>query len=174
MRVDYFQLMRKWRVDLIRYGLRMTYDIVVPNPGLELIEKVRELDYLKQEVRKEFSFNLLLGAITRDTYLGLAAGYNTEVDAPPQYPLHLSQSKTLDKLISESGQGTKRGIGTIDFDLPDGYQIETAHVYADYHVNNLTPTGFTLHPWSGLEFGPPAPPSLERLRYQMAQAGRLL
>ena len=34
MRIDYFQLARKWKVDLLRYGLRMTYDIVIPNPGL--------------------------------------------------------------------------------------------------------------------------------------------
>ena len=33
MRVDYFSMMRKWHVQLYRYGIRMTYDIVVPEPG---------------------------------------------------------------------------------------------------------------------------------------------
>lgn len=29
MRIDYFSMMRKWRVRLYRYGLRLTYDIVI-------------------------------------------------------------------------------------------------------------------------------------------------
>jgi len=33
IRVDYFSLLRKWHVGLYRYGLRMTYDIAVPEPG---------------------------------------------------------------------------------------------------------------------------------------------
>src|SRR5262249_34382071 len=32
VRVDYYQLVRKWRVDLYRYGLRMTYDLTIPEP----------------------------------------------------------------------------------------------------------------------------------------------
>jgi hypothetical protein len=39
MRVDYYKLLRKWRVDLIRYGLRMTYDIVIPQSRLEFDRK---------------------------------------------------------------------------------------------------------------------------------------
>ena len=30
MRVDYFSMMRKWRVNLYQYDLRMTYDLVIP------------------------------------------------------------------------------------------------------------------------------------------------
>jgi hypothetical protein len=33
VRIDYFKMMRKWRTDLYRYGMRMTYDICVPTPG---------------------------------------------------------------------------------------------------------------------------------------------
>ena len=40
MRIDYFQLARKWKVDLLRYGLRMTYDIVIPNPGSGIVTLV--------------------------------------------------------------------------------------------------------------------------------------
>ena len=52
IRVDYYQLMRKWKVDLIRYGLRMTYDIVVPNPGSSLAAKVWELYGLNQAIAR--------------------------------------------------------------------------------------------------------------------------
>jgi hypothetical protein len=36
IRVDYFRMMRKWRTDLYRYGLRLTYDIAIPLPGVRL------------------------------------------------------------------------------------------------------------------------------------------
>ena len=34
IRIDYFKMMRKWRTDLYRYGLRMTYDMTIPTPGV--------------------------------------------------------------------------------------------------------------------------------------------
>src|SRR5882757_5174369 len=46
MRIDYFQLARKWKVDLLRYGLRMTYDIVIPNPGSGIVTLVEEVKAL--------------------------------------------------------------------------------------------------------------------------------
>ncbi|NLH68820.1 MAG: hypothetical protein GX454_01365 [Brooklawnia sp.] len=64
MRLDYFQLARKWKVDLLRYGLRMTYDIVIPNPGASiatLVQSVQELDAL---IDTPFAFDLALGDIT--------------------------------------------------------------------------------------------------------------
>ncbi|MGO4426358.1 hypothetical protein AB4Z54_48560, partial [Streptomyces sp. MCAF7] len=33
IRIDYFSLMRKWRVRLYRYGMRQTYDVVLPEPA---------------------------------------------------------------------------------------------------------------------------------------------
>ena len=51
MRIDYFQLARKWKMDLLRYGLRMTYDIVIPNPGsgiFTLVDEVATLDAAHQ------------------------------------------------------------------------------------------------------------------------------
>lgn len=43
MRVDYFSMMRKWKIDLLRYGLRITYDINVPEPGSEIMDKYRQI-----------------------------------------------------------------------------------------------------------------------------------
>ena len=34
-RLDYYQLIRKWKVELVRYGVRLTYDITIPEPGSE-------------------------------------------------------------------------------------------------------------------------------------------
>jgi hypothetical protein len=75
MRVDYFRLMRRWRVDLIRYGLRMTYDLVIPNPGNALAGKVREIEDLTRALNTEFKFDVALANVTPATYRDLATQY---------------------------------------------------------------------------------------------------
>lgn len=64
MRIDYFQLARKWRMDLLRYGLRMTYDTVIPNRGSDIVTKVLDIKALDTKIGQSFSFNLALSAIT--------------------------------------------------------------------------------------------------------------
>jgi hypothetical protein len=63
MRIDYFQLARKWKVDLLRYGLRMTYDIVIPNPGSGIVTLVDEIKALDALINMPFAFTLPLSAI---------------------------------------------------------------------------------------------------------------
>jgi hypothetical protein len=47
IRIDYFSLMRKWRVRLYRFGLRLTYDMVVPEPGAAMRRAYAELEQLR-------------------------------------------------------------------------------------------------------------------------------
>ncbi|MGP3954040.1 hypothetical protein [Streptomyces sp. 7N604] len=49
VRIDYFSLMRNWRVRLYRYGLRLTYDIVVPEPGAAMRRAYAELEALRAQ-----------------------------------------------------------------------------------------------------------------------------
>jgi hypothetical protein len=64
LRVDYYRMMRKWRVDLFRYGLRLTYDVMVPLPALRLWRHYRQLERLDGEIKKPFSFGLVPQDIT--------------------------------------------------------------------------------------------------------------
>ena len=93
MRIDYFQLARKWKLDLLRYGLRMTYDIVIPNPGSGIVTLVDEVKSLDALINTPFTFPLPLSAIYYNSlatdphavsnYDVLAAQYNATVTAPP-------------------------------------------------------------------------------------------
>ncbi|MGW0877059.1 hypothetical protein ACWD3Z_42345 [Streptomyces sp. NPDC002740] len=65
MRIDYFSLMRKWRVRLYRYGLRLTYDIAVPEPGAAMRRAYAELDALRHQ-QGSFEFPLKHSEITTD------------------------------------------------------------------------------------------------------------
>ncbi len=64
MRVDYFSLMRKWYVALYRYGLRLTFDITIPEPGATLREIYAQLDELQKQAQENFSFTLESSNIT--------------------------------------------------------------------------------------------------------------
>ena len=56
MRVDYFSIMRKWHCALYRYGLRLTYDITIPEPGAAMREAYAQLDALQSSLSPEFVF----------------------------------------------------------------------------------------------------------------------
>ena len=67
-RADYYQLVRKWKVDLYRYGLRLTYDIIIPEPGSDLMQKIIDIQDVKDDLEKGFIFELKPSDITRATY----------------------------------------------------------------------------------------------------------
>jgi hypothetical protein len=91
MRLDYYQLAKKWKIDLLRYGLRMTYDIVIPNPGSGLVTMVQEIQSLSDLINTPFVFDvqltdihyLITGSGLVSNYDLLATQHNASVSAPP-------------------------------------------------------------------------------------------
>jgi hypothetical protein len=83
MRIDYFSFIRKWHVGLYRYGLRLTYDIAIPEPGGALREIFAELSPLQSQAGDQFTFNKKYSDITPENYLDLAAQYGAQVSPPP-------------------------------------------------------------------------------------------
>src|SRR5439155_9955249 len=53
-RVDYYQLVRKWKVDLYRYGVRLTYDIAIPEPGSDIIARIQATQKIRTDLEAEF------------------------------------------------------------------------------------------------------------------------
>lgn len=134
MRVDYYQLLRKWRVDLIRYGLRMTYDLVIPNPGIGLISKLMELKSLNQSILAGNSFTLDPGAITRANWQAFEKAYGVAIDAPPTESLQMMRTATVPGQTYD-----KWGSAIVQFTLPDGYAITSGHfrgLFSLYHYES--------------------------------------
>ncbi len=138
MRIDYFQLARKWKVDLLRYGLRMTYDIVIPNPGsgiVTLVDDVRELDAL---ISTPFTFTLPLSAITYNAqatdphlisnYDQLAAQYDAAVTAPPETQKWVNVHKETVP-VSDDDYGNVH-FDSLEVDIDDDYYVYS--VQAEY------------------------------------------
>ncbi len=125
MRIDYFSLMRKWYVALYRYGLRLTYDITVPEPGATLREIYAQLQVLQYLANQVFSFTIKHSDITADVkpgdseayYLVLADKYGVDVPPPPS-----PDTVVLQVNVNFS---TSSDVKPQPFTVPDGYWISS-------------------------------------------------
>jgi len=143
VRVDYFSMMRQWRVRLYRYGLRLTYDLVVPEPGAAMRRAFAELERLRaQQGPFEFPHTLSgldgfvdgngipvaagsFGAIP--TYLWLADRYRVVVPTFPAVPPVV----VADKHVSGSMGWLYEDL---EFTVPDGAEI--AQVQVTVHIGH--------------------------------------
>ena len=142
MRIDYFQLARKWKVDLLRYGLRMTYDIVIPNPGSGIVTLVSELNALDAMINTPFTFTLPLSAIYYNSlatdphnvsnYDQLAAQYNATVTAPPDARKWVN----VHKETAEVSDYDHVHFDSVDFDIDENYYIYQVHFEFNYQTNS--------------------------------------
>jgi hypothetical protein len=90
-RVDYYQLIRKWQVDLYRYGIRLTYDIAIPEPGSGLLSKIKEINDIRKalEIGLEFWMEMILGEkiemedINPNNYSDFAGKFGAVLEGEP-------------------------------------------------------------------------------------------
>ncbi len=121
IRIDYYRMMRKWRTDLYRYGLRLTYDITIPTPGARLWARWQKLQALDKELLGPFEFPLEPSEIAVDTNTALdwdrlAAHHGVQLDAPPPNTTDIHVKKVI-----STGDG---GQEVFEFQAPAGYTLE--------------------------------------------------
>jgi hypothetical protein len=127
MRVDYFNIMRKWHVGLYRYGLRLTYDIAIPEPAATIRRTYARIDELKKQI-KPFTFGVDFTAITRENWPEYAAQYEATVPEPPTDPFEQSFISSY----SVAGDTTYKGpVTELQLDIADGYEVTEANMYTD-------------------------------------------
>ncbi|TYK47381.1 hypothetical protein FXF68_25950 [Actinomadura decatromicini] len=136
IRVDYYSMMRKWRVRLYRYGLRSTYDIVLPEPASSMRRAYVELTALKARLGP-FVFDLPHSDITADIrtgdpkppvtdpptpdqphYLVLADRYHAPAPPPPPAP-----TKIINLSADDLNLGVGRHSGKVTVNVPPNYRI---------------------------------------------------
>jgi hypothetical protein len=124
-RWDYHRLMRKWRIDLYRYDIRLTYDVILPEPGSYLLRTYLEIADLDRRLRTGFElhgsdevhFHGSPDEITGRNWEALAAFYDVALDPPP--PLYrkaqANTTQTFDtQLVGED---------YLTITLPEGYHF---------------------------------------------------
>ena len=120
MRIDYYSMMRKWCVRLYRYGLRMTYDIAIPEPGAALREPIAQLANLNEQVGKLFTFTLDPSTITPSNWQSLANQYGATLSPPPDatWTGHFTCQP-----LQPSGDANGAQTQNLQITVKDGYQI---------------------------------------------------
>jgi hypothetical protein len=131
LRIDYFSLMRKWRVRLFQYGLRQTYDIAIPAPGATLREPLLQIEALTAQIEAPYEFPVTVKDITRDTYRDLAVTWKAAVPDPPA----ATQTTRAGGPIDGLDKGTNWHFKSFDVDVPDGYEI--SDVWLDAMLGNV-------------------------------------
>lgn len=141
MRVDYYQLMRKWRVDLYRYGLRMTYDIVIPSPGADLMRTIEDVAALDAKINTPFAFSMAPSDITRTNWENVAANYQASVDPPPKQTQSFMASANVQ---TSDADKEKFFVGAVEFDVDTDYEITSGDVIVQYYYHDISPDAFAL------------------------------
>lgn len=144
-RLDYFQMLRKWKVQLYRYGLRLTYDIVVPEPGRDVLDKVLEIARITNDLGHAFgeegasdfaAFDLRPQDITPENCFSLAAQYGA---APPIW--NKPSTMTVSRYETARQIDQKFEYLTFEVEIPEGYEVDTVErghegVYAGTGTDN--------------------------------------
>ncbi len=149
MRIDYYSMMRKWYVALYRYGLRLTYDITVPEPGATLREIYAKLQILQNLSSQTFVFPITHGEITVEVkpgdsepyYLVLADKYGVDVSAPPRGPNSAIHQGGAPIIVPTGGIDFSKTdqLKPVTFNVPSGYWI-SAVIYTQYLGNSTPPS----------------------------------
>lgn len=150
-RVDYYRMLRKWRVNLFRYGVRMTYDLTIPEPGSEVLSRIREVQELQAILEQGFDspsatvawarFDLRPSDITRANIPMIAAQYNASVEPPPPDLdwIDRAETKTWTK-----DQAKNPEFHVIEINVPVDYMVTSVHLDSSaWTWQGETPT-FTL------------------------------
>jgi hypothetical protein len=139
-RVDYYQLVRKWRVDLCRYGLRLTYDVMIPEPGLGILSKIQEIQTLSEALEVPFGdpdapedspayfpSKLKDGTFEQqvEQLFSLAEQYGAAVD-PPQ--LEQVKSAAINPGPIDDENANRKAFYSAAIEIPDGYFVTQAQV----------------------------------------------
>jgi hypothetical protein len=130
MRIDYYRRMRKWQVDLYRYGVRMTYDVVLPDPGQKLRALQEDLRDIDAQLNTQFDVGLVPSDIQPWTWESYADQHGAVLPPPPA-AYRIEKTKVLDKyppVDTQQANGLNwvqsHYMEELSFTIPDDYQLD--------------------------------------------------
>ncbi|RQP21303.1 hypothetical protein [Piscinibacter terrae] len=139
MRIDYFRMMRQWRVRLYRYGLRLTYDLMIAEPAGQFRLAHAYLAHLQGQLGP-FEFLVPhfppghVRKISDDNYtaiLKLADDNGAQLPPFPEPPASITVVKQLSKSDIANAIVDDH---TDPINVPEGYWIE--HLMMNLRLRN--------------------------------------
>jgi hypothetical protein len=92
----YHRLMTKWKVQLARYDVRLTYDLIVPDPANRLLRLHEELRRLRNAVATDDVFPVALDDVNQQTFQELAATFGVPLEPPPEIRIWVARGASHD------------------------------------------------------------------------------
>jgi hypothetical protein len=127
MRIDYYRRMRRWRTDLYRYGVRMTYDVVLPDPGRRLRRRQTLIQDIDQQLAAGNPFTLKPSEITVWNWSQLADQYGAALEPPREQRrfevVHNVDYGPAEEIDIHGQQHTRQKIEELQVDVPGDYQL---------------------------------------------------
>jgi hypothetical protein len=147
MRIDYYKRVRNWQSDLYRYGVRLTYDVVLPDPGARLRAREVELQNIVDELATEFSIALVASDISVSNYKSLADQYGVRLPAPLDDVRHIEASQVVsfttpdDVVTGTDGlkYTTHHRVLTLSVMAPGSYVLSNLNVFTSVQCWTSTP-----------------------------------
>jgi len=133
VRIDYYKMMRKWRTDLYRYGLRMTYDITVPSPGVRLWARWRRVAQIDKLLGTPLQFGWKPGDINEGWVFAKGIDLGVLIQGPPPFTVTPTPVFDVTPFFSQ-GDAKQTRFGQFAFDIPAGYSLASATFTADMAV----------------------------------------
>lgn len=138
MLVDYFARVRNWRSDLYRCGVRLAYDVVLPDPGVRLRTRWTELLDIDDQLRREFDFAIVPSTVGRASWKWLADTYGVALPPPPEATrvtetVHMIESQAPSiTLTDDAGKWTThQRVVALSISVPDDSRLEQLNVFAN-------------------------------------------
>ncbi|SOE87009.1 hypothetical protein SAMN05446935_7555 [Burkholderia sp. YR290] len=138
MRVDYFRRVRKWLSEHYRYGVRLTYDVVLPDPASKIRDRQVELEQIALALAAEFHLALTPSDISVVNWEWLADQYGVQLPPPPDQNRRVESSLAVDYSPNEEvtihgAVHTRQKIDQLTLALPTDYVF--ANLYAVVNVS---------------------------------------
>jgi hypothetical protein len=130
MRIDYYRRMRRWRTDLYRYGVRMTYDVVLPDPGRRLRSRQSLIRAIDQQLAAGSGFTLKPSDITVWNWSQLADQYGAALEPPRELQPRFEVVRQVDYGPAEEVDihgdvHTRQKVEELQLDIPADYQLSS-------------------------------------------------
>ena len=133
-RLDYYQMVRKWRVDLYRYDVRLTYDMVIPSPGALLSRQLAEIRDLDKKLDEPFVFSLRPQDITPDTWEEYEAEFGGRISPPLVTPKPVKYNEAIEWRSHD--ESSTEIVKLIQIPIGQDYEVTSGHFTASYGRHN--------------------------------------
>ncbi len=143
---------RVHQAQVFNYGIRMFFDIMVPEPAAFYLQALEAQVSPATGVKKPPAFTLKPSDITEGNYMAKVATFEaTGVEAPP--PEFITVSKTLKPPDPEGGNNITLLVdGSVP--IPTGYQASSVHFRMTWHKRFILPAVVPdPQPWAILSIG---------------------